>query len=63
MEARVGDTIEVHSTQVGQTVRRGTVREVISTDPPEFRIEWDDGRESTLFPSGGMVRVVGSKQE
>jgi hypothetical protein len=58
MEFRVADTIEVSSNQVGQPPRRGTVREVISTDPAEIRVEWDDGHESNFFPAGGMVNVV-----
>lgn len=58
MDVAVGDTIQVKSVQVGQAVRRGVVREMVSTDPLEVRVEWDDGHESTLFPSGGMVAVV-----
>jgi hypothetical protein len=58
MEARVGDTIEVRSVRVGQPVPRGVVKEVMSSDPLELRVEWDDGHESVLFPSGGMVHVV-----
>jgi len=58
VDAKPGDRIEVSSVQVGQAVRRGTVVEVISRDPMQLRVRWDDGHESTLFPSGGMVRVV-----
>lgn len=58
MDARVGDTIEVRSVQVGQPVRRGTVKEITGTEPLQLRIQWEDGHETVLYPSGGMVRIV-----
>lgn len=58
MDAGVGDRIEVHGTQVGQPVRRGIVRERLREDPLELRVEWEDGHETVLLPSGGMVRVI-----
>ena len=58
MEVKAGDRIEVQSRQVGGAVRRGEVKEVVSTDPLELRIEWEDGHESNLYPSAGMARVV-----
>jgi hypothetical protein len=57
MDVKAGDKIEVSSKQVGGAVRRGKVQEVLSTDPWELRVEWDDGHESVLYPSGGMIRV------
>lgn len=58
MDAGVGDRIEVHGAQVGQPVRRGIVRERLRDDPLEIRVEWEDGHETVLLPSGGMVHVV-----
>jgi hypothetical protein len=63
MEARVGDRIEVRPVQVAQPARRGTVRECIKDEPLELRVAWDDGHESVLFPTGGMVHVVGTAAE
>jgi hypothetical protein len=63
VDAHVGDRIEVRPVQVAQPVRRGTVQECLSTDPLELRVAWDDGHESVFFPSGGMVRVIGSDTE
>lgn len=60
MNAQVGDRIEVHGAQVGQPVRRGIVRERLRDEPLELRVEWDDGHETVLLPSGGMVRVTES---
>ena len=58
MDAHVGDRIEIRGAQVGEPVRQGEVRECVSVDPLELRVLWDDGHESTLFPAGGMARVV-----
>lgn len=58
MEAAVGDVIEVQSNKVGAAVRRGTVIEIVDPQGPELRVQWDDGHESILYPSGGMTRVV-----
>lgn len=58
MDAQVGDTIEVHGVQVGQPVRRGIVKETVGTEPLQLRVEWEDGHESVLFPTGGMVQVI-----
>jgi hypothetical protein len=58
MQVKPGDKIEVDSTQVGGPVRRGQVDEVMSDDPLELRVTWDDGHTSVLYPTGGMVRVV-----
>ena len=60
MEATVGDVIEVQSNKVGGTVRRGKVLEIVDHEGPELRVEWEDGHESILYPSGGMTRVVRS---
>ncbi len=58
MDVKVGNRIEVRSTQVGQPVRQGEVREVVSTDPLELRVAWDDGHESNFYPAAGMTHVV-----
>lgn len=58
MEARAGDVIEVRSVHVGQRIRQGTVKEVLSSDPLELRVEWADGHESMFFPRGEMVHVL-----
>lgn len=58
MEIQAGDMIEVRSTQVGQAVRRGTVKQIVAEEPFELQVEWDDGHVSNLYPSGGMVRVI-----
>ena len=58
MDVGVGDTIEVRSVQVGQAVRRGVVTEIVTSEPLEVRVDWEDGHSSVLFPSGGMVHVV-----
>lgn len=58
MEVEVGDVIEVHSRKVGGAVRRGTVLDVSDGTSMQLRVEWEDGRESVLYPSAGMVHVT-----
>lgn len=58
MDLIVGDLIQVKSQKVGAKVRRGTVVEVISEEPFELRVEWEDGHTSTFYPVRGTVEVV-----
>lgn len=51
MEAQKGDRIE--SNKVGGATRTGKVVEVIpGSGGDHYRVRWDDGRETTFFPSG-----------
>jgi hypothetical protein len=59
----VGDQIRVQSKQVGGQVREGTVVEIIAKTPTRLRVRWVDEHESLLYPAGGMVQVVGRKDE
>jgi len=59
MTAKVGDRIIVESEKVGQRAREGEILEVI--DAPtgmRYRVQWDDGHESTFAPSAGSARIV-----
>ena len=53
MEAQKGDRITVESNKVGGGVRTGEIVEVIpgSGGANHYRVRWDDGRETTFFPS------------
>ena len=52
MKAEVGDRITLESNRVGGGTRTGEVVEVISREAGEhYRIRWDDGHETVLFPS------------
>jgi len=57
MNAEPGDRIVVESERAGQPPRGGVVEEVVSEDPPRYRIRWDDGHESTLAPASGAARI------
>ena len=63
MHARTGDRIVVESAHVGQARREGEVLEVVpgehEHEGEHYRVRWDDGHESTYFPSSDC-RVVGS---
>ena len=52
MDARPGDRLVVDSAKVGTMARHGDVVEVLgSASHPHYRVRWDDGHETTLFPS------------
>jgi hypothetical protein len=48
----------VESEKVGIAARRGEILEVIPHDSrAEYRVRWDDGRETSIRPHGGSVRI------
>jgi hypothetical protein len=58
MDAKVGDRIVIESEKVGVAERRGEILEVIPHEThPEYRVRWDDGRESSIRPHAGSVRI------
>ena len=64
MRAAAGDEIMVETDAVGQVRRRGEVLEVLTTAGEHYRVRWDDGRESLLFPGpDARIRHVGDVRE
>ncbi len=52
MDAHIGDRITIESNRVGGGQRTGTIAEVISSPAGNhYRVRWDDGHETTFFPS------------
>jgi len=53
MDAHEGDRITVESNKVGGKVRTGEVIEVLTgaDGSAHYRVRWDDGKETTFFPS------------
>jgi hypothetical protein len=59
MVAKIGDRIVVESEKVGVPPREGEILEVITHEVhTEFRVRWDDGRETSIRPSAGSYRTV-----
>ena len=59
MQCRVGDRIAVESERVGLSPRTGQVIEVLGTgDGLHYQVRWDDGHESTFYPSGGTLSII-----
>lgn len=57
MDAGVEDRIVVESERAAQSGRSGVIEEVLTQDPPRFRVRWDDGRTSIFVPSAGVARI------
>jgi len=51
MQADVGDKIVVETSTLDAPPRRGTVVETIGDgETQHYRVRWEDGHESVLFP-------------
>jgi hypothetical protein len=63
MDAHVGDRIIVESHKVGGARKVGEVREVIDgAGGKHYRVTWEDGHESIVFPSSD-ASVMAAGQE
>lgn len=52
MDAHVGDRIVVEPRKVGGGRKTGEVAEVVNgTSGQHYRVRWDDGHESIVYPS------------
>jgi Domain of unknown function (DUF1918) len=59
---RQGDVISLTGRHVGDTGRTGEVVDVLGEElNPHYRVRWDDGHESVLYPTETMT-VVRSKR-
>jgi hypothetical protein len=56
MTFQVGDRVTAESESTARLPRAGTVREVLRENPPRYRIEWDDGHESSYTPAAGALQ-------
>lgn len=61
--AHVGDMVEVVGHHVGEARRQGTIVEILGEpERAHYRIAWEDGHESVLYP-GGDVRVTPARRK
>ena len=64
MDAHVGDRIFVESRKVGGGRKTGEIVEVIEgSGGHHYRIRWDDGHESIVYPSTDAFVVGGANQQ
>lgn len=55
----VGDRVVVESERTGRSAREGVILEVLGTSEGiHYHIKWDDGHESTFFPSAGSISII-----
>ena len=57
MKVIVGRRIIVESERVAQPSRSGLIEELLHSDPPCYRVRWDDGRTSIFTPASGSARI------
>jgi len=57
MVFQVGERVVAESESTERPARAGTVREVLRDDPARYRIEWDDGHESSYAPAAGALHA------
>jgi len=57
-QGKVGDRVVVESERVGQPARHGNILEVLGQgESVHYRLRWEDGHESTFFPSAGNFSI------
>lgn len=58
-----GDLVEISAHKVGTPARKGEVVDVLGTPGSEhFRVRWDDGHESVLYPGSDAVITPPSRK-
>ncbi len=58
-QGNVGDRVLVESERVGRSAREGEILEVLGGGSDiHYRVRWQDGHESTLFPTAGSVTII-----
>ena len=58
-QGKVGDRVSMESERVGQSAREGVILEVLGAgESAHYRVRWDDGHESTFYPTAGSVRII-----
>jgi hypothetical protein len=50
-----GDRVALESEKVGRSEKTG---EVVGVRGPLIQVRWDDGRETSVIPSAGSLRVL-----
>ncbi len=57
--AEPGDLIVIDSPKVGSLPREGEVLEVIQGEVSvSYRVQWADGHQTLIGPTGGTARIV-----
>jgi len=64
MNVTTGQRIVVETERLARPARTGVVDQILDTERPRYRVQWDDGRTSILSPAAGSARfeLVGSEQ-
>jgi hypothetical protein len=58
-KGNVGDRLVVESERVGRAAREGEILEVLRSGAEvHYRVRWNDGHESTLYPGAGSVSII-----
>ena len=58
-QGKVGDRVSMESERVGQSAREGVILEVMGAgESAHYHVRWDDGHESTFYPSAGSITII-----
>jgi hypothetical protein len=57
MKVAAGSRIIVEAEKVAQSARAGVIEEVLRSEPPRYRVRWDDGHTSIITPAAGAARI------
>jgi hypothetical protein len=56
-DVKPGDRLVIEPNKVGVAARGGTIEEVVATNPPRYRVRWDDGKTSVVSLGGAAIRI------
>jgi hypothetical protein len=58
-QGKVGDRVSMESERTGQPAREGVILEVLGAgEGAHYRVRWDNGHETTFYPSAGSIRII-----
>ncbi len=58
-QGKVGDRMSMESERIGQSAREGVIQEVLGAgENTHYRVRWDDGHESTFYPTAGTTTII-----
>jgi hypothetical protein len=58
-QGKAGDRLLVEAERIDRHRREGEILEVLTAaGGVHYRVRWDDGHESTFFPSAGSVKII-----
>ena len=64
IEGKAGDRLVIQSERTGEPTREGVIVKVLKgMGGTHYIVRWNDGHESTFFPSGGSIKILAAAEK